>query len=187
MSKSSLANLPCLGSFLKSNHLLVNKKNLEETKRNIQTFKQSLPTRKPFVIYLFPEGTTMSQKNLEISQQRIGSRRSHWKHLLGPKGGVISEIAPLIDGKILDMTFFYPKTEKRDETHLDLFLEKFPRNIYCGISDKTHLFKPLFQKEFDTDKERVKAYERILEEIWDKKEQDIESFHYHLEMVSIEK
>jgi len=160
IAKESVRKIPFIGSYMEKNHLLLSR-DIQKDREKMETYLKRLKStgRTKFVIYLFPEGTTMCPDTLQKSIEFLGGRRPHWTQLLRPKIGALYELLPAVD-KIIDLTIRYDGSGM-NSSYKDLFLGRYPTDATLVSRDATTLFLPR------------PSYEdllRVVERLWDEKE-----------------
>lgn len=168
VAKENIRDVPLIGSYFEKNHIML-KRDIHKDKEVLQQYKEKFRKKsKPFVIYLFPEGTTFCRETLNKSIEKLGTRRIHWKNLLYPKSGALKELYDIVDGNILDLTLIY-KGFGKDQYMYDLLRGNYHKHAHfflkecCAFSD-------------DNDG-TIQFFKKKMEGLWDEKDTFIESIN----------
>ena len=125
--------VPVMGKYYVSYHIAIAKKITDEELTAFQQFLTDFP--QPFVLYIFPEGTTFCKEMFERSRKTPDGKLLD--HVLIPKTKALAWFLPCVDS-VSSMTIL--NHGEHPEYWSSLILDKYPHTIDLFLSDISGYF-----------------------------------------------
>lgn len=137
VAKSDVSKIPMVGKHFLLEHILLYR-DIQKDLSVIHNYKHNLKNSKtPYVIYLFPEGTTRCVATMKRSRE---NSITQWNNLLLPKCGALYELLPLVDG-VMSLTLLYDGVGT-GEYHKPMFIGEYPSSVVIHVADVSQNFVP---------------------------------------------
>lgn len=166
VAKSDVSHIPVIGEHMTQEHILLHR-DIQKDLSVIHNYRHNLrDTKTPYVIYLFPEGTTRCVSTMKRSKE---NSILHWNNLLTPKCGALYELMPLVEG-VLSLTLIYDGVGTA-ESPKGVFYGDYPQSVLIHVSDVSNRFMPLLT---------FADVKSAMLELWDAKDRMLDEHEYSL-------